>query len=298
MGKSKVDIHHEVKQQLRSLERFGESKYEAKKAGTMKDGIYSYDTARAYNKACQAFAEYVREQAPMGRHTTLEEARAYARGFISREIEQGKSPYTVKLERAALGKLYGCKGTEFGEVPNRSRDSITRSRERVIISEKTGKEILNPRTRAGHFSEKNNAAVVSFAKSTGLRRSELEALKGDQLRLTENGYAIAVKGKGGRERLAPVRGDVNAVVERMRAAGSSRVFEKVPAAMDVHHYRSVYASELYKEHARAKDEIPRDKRYCCRGELKGTWYDRDAMKYVSEALGHSRVSVIAEHYLR
>jgi hypothetical protein len=66
--------------------------------------------------------------------------------------------------------------------------------------------------------------------------------------------------------------------------------------MDVHHYRSEYASTLYRKLAR--QEIPKAERYCCRGDLKGTWYDKAAMKEVSEALGHSRISVIAEHYLR
>lgn len=32
--------------------------------------------------------------------------------------------------------------------------------------------------------------------------------------------------------------------------------------------------------------------------LKGVVYDKKAMKVVTEALGHNRISVIAEHYLR
>ena len=38
--------------------------------------------------------------------------------------------------------------------------------------------------------------------------------------------------------------------------------------------------------------------YVCRGELKGTIYDRKAMAIVSDALGHNRISVIAGHYLK
>lgn len=302
-GKQRVDLHQEIKSCLRSKERFGESKYQAKKLGTAKDGIYSYSTAKIYNRECQRFAEYVKEHSPQGRYTTLEQARGYAKAYIEQENNNSnKSAYTVKMERSALAKLFGCDSSELGKVNDRSRADITRSRERTIISDKTGKEIKNPSSRSGHFSEKNHSDLVEFAKSTGLRRSELESVRGDQLHKKANGdYYIKLDGKqckGGRVRELPVIGNVEKVKELCAASGHNKVFEKVPHAMDVHHYRSVYASELYKQLAREVEVIPKEDRYCCRNDLKGIWYDKNAMLKVSEALGHSRISVIAEHYLR
>lgn len=302
-GKQRVDIHQEIKQNLRAKERFGESKYEAKRSGTYKDGIYSFSTARIYNRECQKFAEYVREVSPQGRYTSLKDAYSYAKDYIAREnADMSKSAYTVKLERSALAKLYGVDARKLGQVRERSRSDIFRSRERTVISEKTGKEIKNQRTRAGRFSEKNHPNEVSFARSTGMRRSEMEKVRGDQLHQRADGsYYFKMEGsqcKGGRERELPVIGNIECIKELCRVAGHERVFDKIPAHMDVHHYRSEYASSLYKSLARERTDIPKDDRYCCRNELKGVWYDKKAMKEVSEALGHSRVSVIAEHYLR
>ena len=302
-GKQRVDIHQEIKQTLRSKERFGESKYAAKRSGTQKDGIYIYSTAHVYNRECQKFAEYVREVSPKGRYTSLEEAKSYARDYIAREnADMSKSAYTVKLERSALAKLYGVDARTLGSVRERSRNDITRSRERTVISEKTGKEIKNQSTRAGRFSEKNHEREVAFARGTGMRRSEMEQVRGDQLHQKADGsYYFRLEGyqcKGGRERELPVIGDAELIKEMCQDAGHGKVFEKIPAHMDVHHYRSEYASSLYKSLAREREDIPKNERYCCRDDLKGVWYDKAAMKEVSEALGHSRISVIAEHYLR
>lgn len=306
-GRQRVDLHQQIKHVLASKERFGESKYDAKRDGSAKDGIYSYSTAHIYNRECQKFARYVSERSPEGRYTSLEDARTYAKEYIEREnANEFKSAYTVKLERSAIAKLYGIESKdvnrELGQVRERAREDITRSRERTVISEKTGKEIKNPSTRAGHFSEKNHADEVCWAKGTGMRRSEMEQVRGEQLHQRADGsYYFKMEGtqcKGGREREIPVRGNVERIKELCERAGHNRVFESVPKSMDVHYYRSEYASNLYRELARERDAIPKNNRYCCRNDLKGIWYDKIAMKEVSEALGHSRISVIAEHYLR
>lgn len=44
-------------------------------------------------------------------------------------------------------------------------------------------------------------------------------------------------------------------------------------------------------------EIPKCDRYYCKKDKKGIWYDKEAMKITSRALGHNRISVIAGHYL-
>ena len=301
--KQRIDIHQEIKAELRSMERFGESKYDAKKDGSYRDGIYSYNTARVYNRECQKFAEYVKERSPLGRYTPLKEAFSYAKEYIKKENEDSnKSAYTVKLERSALAKLFKINAKDLGEVRDRARKDITRSRERTVVSEKTGKIIKNQSSRSGHFSEKNHVNEVSFALGTGMRRSEMEQVRGDQLHQKNDGtYFFKMEGqqcKGGRVREIPVRGDVELIKKLCSEAGNQKVFEKVPKHMDVHHYRSCYATNLYNELAREHDAIPKNERYCCRNDLKGVWYDKKAMLEVSEALGHSRISVIAEHYLR
>ena len=87
------------------------------------------------------------------------------------------------------------------------------------------------------------------------------------------------------------------ILDRMRSAGGGLVWSRVPSAADIHSYRADYACRVYSAHARPLREIPPAERYHCRGDLKGRTYDRKAMMVASKALGHSRLSVIASHYL-
>ena len=283
------------------MERFGESKYEAKRNKTMQNGIYADSTAKAYHRDCQKFGEYVKEHGDRGRFTPLRETLDLAREYMQLEKSSGKSASTLHSERSALAKLFGVPGREIAILPPRCRAEITRSRERTVISEKTGKVIQNPSTRAGHFSEKKHADLVEFLKSTGLRRDEVKHVRGDQLHKDAQGnYFIRMENhqcKGGRVRDIPVYRNNEKVRELCERAGHERVFSKIPQ-MDVHHYRSVYATARYKELARDIKDVPMKERYYCKGDRKGEVFDKKAMEIVSQNLGHNRINVIAGHYLR
>lgn len=301
--KSRQDLRQQVKAAYAACEAFGESRHAGKADGTAAGKIYSYDTARAYNKIGQAFITYCVEERGADKRCTLEDVRCYGRDYVSQlKAADGSaaSPYTTKQAAAALAKLYGSTGRGEFVLPDqtRRRADITRGRERYVISEKTGKEILNPHSRAGHFSESRNHEIVDFARSIGTRRSELAQMRGTDLRERDGQFCVRIEGKGGRVRYAPVIGSeerVKAVVERMRDAGSGKVWDKIPAHMDVHRYRRQYASSMYKSLAR--EDIPKPDQYHCRRDLKGVTYDKTAMLEVSHALGHGRISVIASHYL-
>lgn len=233
----------------------------------------------------------------------LSSARDLAHDYIQSELEKGKSAYTLKLERSALAKLYGCSGDEiYQNLPKRSRADITRSREKYQISEKTGKKIKNSTTESGLYSEKNHPDLTAFMGATGLRRCELTTLTGDQMRVEGSKVYLDLRkgqSKGGRIRSVPVLdGGKKTVVEYCLRAGDGLVWSSLPSHVDIHYYRSQYATTLYKELARPIETLTRDQKYFCRGDLKGVVYDRDAMLEVSKALGHNRINVIAAHYLR
>ena len=203
--------------------------------------------------------------------------------WLTLRIEQGLSAYTLKLEAAALGKLYQEPTTNFVPTPDRKRAAITRSRGYA--------------QRDYGFSLEKNKEIIDFCRSTGLRRSELTSLTGDQLILCDGNAYIAVKGKGGRYREAPIIGPhADAIIDRMQRAGHNKVWTSVPSHMDVHEYRSEYATAIYTAHAR--EEIPRQDRYYCKADRKGTVMDKQAMRMASQALGHSRINVVAGHYIR
>ena len=265
--------------------KIGESKHLHKIKGDETDWIFSWSTYRSYTKHARYFLNWAKQNYKC---KTLQQARQYADEWLQTRFHL--SSYTVKLELAALCKLYGDTAADYIPTPPRLRKNIKRSRGKAA--------------RDAHFSEARNSEFVEFCRSTGLRRSEIKALTGDKLEKGADGYwyiNVNKMTKGGRPRKVRIIGSddtIGRIVERMQNVGSGRVFEKIPSC-DIHGYRSEFATAVYKQYARPVKSLPLEERYCCRKDRKGVWYDRRAMGYASAALGHSknRVSVVGEHYL-
>jgi hypothetical protein len=120
------------------------------------------------------------------------------------------------------------------------------------------------------------------------------------------------KDKGGRERYSPIIGDhKQQIVDRMKAtAPDEKVWQHVPGNADIHGYRGEYATAIYKLYARPIEEIPYDRTnkgtgkrfqsgvYTCRKDESGKKLDKEAMMKASKALGHNRLEVVANNYIR
>ena len=299
MGHLRGSLTFQISQEYKSMAAFGESKHKAKKAAGIQEKIFSFSTMRDYIRAGVDFGKYCKAA-----HNckTLAQCRDYVAEYLEHRAADC-SAYTVKADAAALAKLYHCSASDFGiETPARTRPGIRRSRE--------------TRNMDKHFSERNNADLVTFCRCTGLRRSELRALKGYQIFRRGGSWFLFIQrgqGKGGRARELPIIGtpaEIRRVVEIMRAAGSGKVWPRVHAAADIHSYRAEYAAALYRIHARplevcrrerffnpSRRSYDRNSVYICRGDERGRWFDKRAMLIVSRALGHNRISVVGEHYL-
>ena len=91
---------------------------------------------------------------------------------------------------------------------------------------------------------------------------------------------------------------VRRALEIISRAGSEKVFDRINSHADIHSYRAQYATDVYSWYARPIKEIPPTERYICRRDCAGIVLDKRAMWIASEALGHSRINVIAGHYLK
>lgn len=302
-NREKTNLTYEIQTTLMGKLAIGESKHKAKADGSYLQHIYSYNTLRTYMRHSNYFAKYCKAEHGC---RTLADCRPYVDEWLQTRIDAGMSAYTIKMEACALAKLYGCSSREFIDTPSRSRADITRSR--------------GDREHDKNVSYENHSDLIKFCKSTGLRREELASLRGDKLVYRDGQPYIHVDSgsKGGRERFAPVIGDINTVVRLMESAGSEHVFsrDEIPDKMDIHSFRANYATSLYNSIARPISEIPYDRYfdkkdksypyerkyqsqvYHCRGELKGVKLDKSAMYVVTQALGHDRISVVAGHYIR
>ena len=278
--RNKKSLIRQVQERLDSMLSIGQSKYEDKKLDLTKRKIYSWSTYKSYLQQCCQFVRYCKDK----HHCkNLADCRQYVGEWM--ESRKDLSAYTLKLSASALCKLYGESLEELGITTKRAaRSEITRSR--------------GTAKRDAHFSEQKNADFVEFCRSTGLRRSEITKLRGDQLIERDGEYCIETTGKGGRFRVITICGDVELVIGKMKEAGTGKVWKKVPQNADIHSYRADYASRIYLKYARPIEELPRKERYICRKDKRGITYDRAAMLEASRALGHNRISVVGAHYLR
>lgn len=288
--KNKLSLVGQVTRELQSQLAAGEGrdKRADKSARDTTGRIYSYSTVKTYIKHCCNFVRWARAEHGC---RTLDDCRPFASDWILRIQSEGKSAWTQKLCAAAVAKMYRCTTSDLGiETPARKRADIQRSRGAAV--------------RDKHFSASKNADLLTFAKCTGLRRRELQQIRGYALCLHGGRYCLEVTEgtKGGRRRISPITGtdaDVRAVVDMCRRAGEKAIWGRsgVSTAMDVHACRREYASRVYAEHARPLDTLSRSQKYYCRGDKRGTVYDKRALMRTSEALGHGRVNVVASNYL-
>lgn len=247
--------------------------------------IHSETTFKTYLSQCNHFADWCLQ------FGVKDSDRAYkmVSDYIKHLIADGKSAHTISTALCAISKAYGVSTEVFDvEIPKRERSELQRSR---YIAK-----------RDKHFSVENNQALITIVSCSGLRRHELAKLHGNQLqRYPDGGYFIAnVKGKGGKVRNIDLIGtdkEIKAVVKLMTSSKGGLVFPHIHSAFDEHYYRSVYACRAYQVKARALETLSPSEKYICRKDKKGVIYDKKAMLYASNQLGHNRIDVIAQSYL-
>lgn len=283
--KQKSKLHKEIENALEEKAYFGHSRHKAKQDGSDQEKIFSYGTMKQYKRQCRLFADYVKERNQKAKHTS--QAKKYAEDYLNHLIEIGRSPSTIQTARSALSKLYGETVAGNLDLPKKTRDSIT-----------------NNRLDCQHlkrFSEKKNAELVNFCKKTGLRKHELKALQGDDLIQLDGKYYIHVRrGKGGKERFVEIYEQDELVIQRMRQTPAGvKVWTKNNGWKEccpAHRYRADYAAALYHFYARDVSQLGKHEKYFCRNDERGKVYDRQALKIVSENLGHNRINVIPVNY--
>lgn len=285
-------IVRETIERLDTKMAIGESRRDAKIAIREAQGttwsistgkIHSHKTRATYQEQSIRFAKWAREHHHITSLAQLDpRAEELATAYLQQQLAEGRSPYTLQTERAALRLFFDNRALASGvQIPRRARANITRSR--------------GSKQHDRHFQPANWPELVKFAQAAGLRRHELRALCCRDIGEHDGYLAVHVaSGKGGLERYAPVlagrESDILVVVAG-RDPGEL-VFARIPKHIDVHSYRREYAQALYLQYAPGRTLPP------ATGRLKRSDYDRAAAEQVSAALGHLRVDVVLRHYVR
>lgn len=264
----------------------GSKRSEDKSEADTKNKIYSKATFKTYKQQFKHFADWLEKAHPEAE--TLEDARAFVDEYLKHLIELERSAYSISTAKAAIAKIMGVEATQFIATPPRLRADIKRSRG---VAE-----------RDKHISDKKEEELARFTSATGLRRKEMTMIKAEDL-FFENGQAylnVTQGTKGGKPRVAKIVGktdeETKDIVKWIQSK-KGRLFNKLSSNYDNHYYRASYANRLYNQLKRDIDDIPTQERYVMRKERAGEVYDKQAMLLVSNALGHNRISVIAQSYL-
>ena len=248
------------------------------------------------------------------------------------------SAWTLSTEAASLRKLYGITPDQkdYPRVPQRKREDIKRSRGDAVrdrhFSEKNNDEFVKFCRGTGcrrQIVEKLKGGDLALRSDMEQKFDSLKSIPEDKRTPAEKKEFTALKDaletfpdqkaflhhrtdKGGRDRYAPIIGpSFEQIVERLKEKGMGEsVWQVVPSNADIHSYRADYATNLYRMYARPIEEIPYDKFnegtgkkyqsevYTCRKDEKGKKLDKRAMMKVSKALGHNRLEIVANNYLR
>ena len=252
------------------------------------------------------------------------------------EKGQHLSAWTIQTEAAALCKLYQIDKADPNrfQPPKRNRSDIKRSRVRtardahfsVTNNDELSRfcrgtgcrrsvlERLEGRDLWTREAMEDRVLSLEARKDLSSKEAKHLATLRDALEVfpDQDYFVHHRKDKNGRYRFSPVIGpDKEQIVSRMKNAGSDeKIWQHVNSNADIHGYRAEYATMMYKMYARKIEDIPYDrvnagtgKRfqgdvYTCRKDESGRKLDRRAMRKCSKALGHNRISVVADNYIR
>lgn len=329
------DLHQQAYDRLTSMQAFGESKKVSIDNGTDREKIFSFNTYQTYWKHTKYFVKWVQEKYPECK--TLKKAEKYVSEWLQTRVDQGLSAWTIHTEEAALNKLYQIAPDDPKrfQAPKRNREEIKRSRttterdrhfsvtnndELIKFCKGTGlrrNELINLKGKDLITREQIEARISQIEAIPTKERSphdnkQLAMLKDTRMFKDMEYFTYVRNGKGGRERVSPIIGrNVEQIIERIKNTPKDRkVWEYVNTNADIHGYRAEYATDIYRMHARDLKDIPYDRVnkgtgkkfqsdvYTCRKDEAGKKLDKAAMLISSKALGHNRISVVADNYIR
>ena len=198
--------------------------------------ISDRDTKKTYKTSIKRFCTWTKEQ-NYTREDVLDNPQSYLQQYADNLKARGLSAATIHTYIAPC-----CKGLNIPmqhiSKPDRAIRDITRSR--------GGK---NPRGRKD-AEKPEYARLVAFQEAVGLRRAELEKLRGEDLQKRDGQlYIVARQGKGGKEQWQKIlpkdAGTVAKTFEGIKK--DEKVFsqEEMKNRIDLHGMRAAHARQTY-----------------------------------------------------
>ncbi len=235
---SRKTIANQIHSSLANKIAYEESKHtdkieQEKKFGESTYKIYSFGTYDTYRKVGEEYSRWLADKGV--KYGSLAQTEHYAKEYIETRLNDEKSLYTLKMERSALGMIYGH--SIDIPLPIRHNEDVKRNRYKTA----NDKHI----SRTGKYKD-----VFTMVTTTGCRRCDVKNLTVNSLIEKDGRYFLDIrKSKGGRDRIAPVLPDkvkeVKAIINRAKENEQHKLFKHIPKEIDVHGLRREYAQALY-----------------------------------------------------
>jgi len=254
-------------QKLEEIEKIGDSRHINKaidKAlGTKTNAITSYGSYSAYKNASKQFCKWVKDT-----HSEVKYLEDITRDmgieYIKHREQIGRSAWTYSQDIVIVNKLLDV--------------SINKSD--CNVAKRDLKKRKNSIVDNGYRTK--DGVIESFVKGTGLRRRELKHLQVKNCIMQDNelvGVRV-YRGKGGRYRVAEVRGEYRVILGSIinsKQLDNKVIDKEIPKRLQVHRIRHEYA-----------------KAYC--EELIANGIDREeVLDRLTQSLGHNRHDVLMSY---
>lgn len=163
-------------------------------------------TRRKYERAWDAFAAWCRAHG----HQSLPAHPAVVAGYLAAEAARGLSPAWVQVQLAAVGWVHRRAGrqppqkTEQGAIIHEIMAGVRRAHGRpparkAAADADVTRDVLHA-IRGDGLREVRDRALIAFGMAACLRRSELVALRVEDLRRVPEGYRVTIRrSKGDQE---------------------------------------------------------------------------------------------------
>lgn len=306
----KTSFKEQMFRALNALNRFGQSKYQAKqesyRQGTKGkvEGIYSKKTMQDYKKVAEQFNTWAKSK-DYHFHSLSEVSDEHIKQYLTERQADGRSAWTVSHDLSALNKIF------HRDISK--KDAGLQARRNADIKNNRG---LGNNYRASVYHK--NEALTSFLSATGIRRQSITTISPTNAIRNEKGTVIgfSVVEKGGKARNCYVirnkQAEITAFVDKhISTHGNKPFWNKVDKNLNTHWYRGEYAHTLYNDlvsaHNNRQDYFDgyRDTfvnasklEQATNGHgaiTKG--YDTESLAIVSQNLGHNRIDVVYSNYL-
>ena len=306
----KTSFKEQMFRSLNSLNRFGQSKYQAKQESFKQgnkgkvEGIYSKKTMQDYKKVAEQFHTWAKSN-NYRFHSLSDVTDKHIAQYLSERQSKGYSAWTISHDLSALNKIF-------------HRDI---SKKNIGLNSRRSANIKNNRGFGLNYRPsvyQKNKDLTSFLSATGIRRQSITSICPSNAIRNKNGTVIGfhVVEKGGKHRNCYVikskQESITTFVDKHSSLhGNEPFWNKVDKNLNTHWYRAEYAHTLYNDLIFAlnkkqdyfegyRDTFVNASKLDTATNGHGTitkGYDTESLAIVSQNLGHNRIDVVYSNYL-